>query len=107
MAAIFLLRANGGVMDKGKLTGALLATAVGLLFAARPLPADQTQAKGPDQNQSQARLKCIGGNSCKGQSACMSATNSCKGQNSCKGRGFVMTVSASECTEKGGHIKKQ
>lgn len=94
-------------MDKGKLTGALLATAVGLLFTARPLPADQNQAKSPDQGQSQAQLKCLGGNSCKGQSACMSAANSCKGQNACKGKGFVITASAEECTRKGGHVQKQ
>jgi hypothetical protein len=27
----------------------------------------------------------------------------CKGQNDCKGKGFVMTSSAEECTQKGGH----
>lgn len=94
-------------MDKGRLTGALLATAVGLLFTARPLPADQNQAKGPDQSRSQAHVKCVGGNSCKGQSACMSAANSCKGHNACKGKGFVMTTSAYECTQKGGHTENE
>jgi hypothetical protein len=94
-------------MDKSRLTGALLATAVGLLFTARPLPADQNQANAPDQSQSQAQLKCVGGNSCKGQSACMSAANSCKGRNACKGKGFVMTASASECTQKGGRVEHQ
>jgi hypothetical protein len=36
-------------------------------------------------------------NSCKGQSACKSASNSCKGQNSCKGKGFV-EMSKADCT---------
>ncbi len=55
-------------MDKLNLTGAVLATAVGLVFAAQPLLA----AEG-----STAQVKCIGGNSCKGQSSCKSVSNSC------------------------------
>ena len=85
-------------MDKFKLTGAVLATAVGLMFAAQPLLA---------QDSSSAQVKCIGGNSCKGLSSCKSASSSCKGQNSCKGKGWVMTSSAQECTQKGGTPEKQ
>jgi hypothetical protein len=85
-------------MDKFKLTGAVLATAVGLMFAAQPLLA---------QDSSSAQVKCIGGNSCKGLSSCKSASSSCKGQNSCKGKGWVMTSSAQECTQKGGTPAKQ
>jgi mercuric ion transport protein len=33
-------------------------------------------------------IKCWGGNSCKGKSACGSALNACTGQNSCKGKGW-------------------
>jgi len=33
-------------------------------------------------------IKCWGGNSCKGKSACGSALNSCTAQNSCKGKGW-------------------
>jgi hypothetical protein len=56
-----------------------------------------------------AKVKCTGVNSCKGQSACKSASNSCKGQsackgasnsckgqNSCKGKGFV-EMSKADC----------
>ena len=43
-----------------------------------------------------AKIKCTGVNSCKGQSACKSANNSCKGQNSCKGKGF-MEMTKAEC----------
>jgi len=84
-------------MDKFKLTGAVLATAVGLMFAAQPLLA---------QDSSSAQVKCVGGNSCKGLSSCKNASNSCKGQNSCKGKGWVMTSSATECTQKGGTVAK-
>jgi hypothetical protein len=37
----------------------------------------------------EAKVKCEGVNSCKGQLACMSANNSCRGQNSCKGQGYL------------------
>jgi hypothetical protein len=80
--------------------GAVLATVVGLMFAAQPVVLAQ------DNGSATASVKCIGGNSCKGQSACQSANNSCKGQNSCKGKGWVTTSSAQECTAKGGHVDK-
>ena len=86
-------------MSRVKVAGAVLATAVGLMFLAQPVMAQ-------DQG-SQAQVKCVGGNSCKGQSSCKSASNSCKGQNACKGKGYVMTSSADECTQKGGHVEKQ
>jgi uncharacterized membrane protein len=81
-----------------KLSGAVLATAVGLMFIAQPLLAADDSAA--------AQVKCVGGNSCKGQSSCQSASNSCKGQNSCKGKGWVMTPTASACTQAGGHVEK-
>ena len=85
-------------MNKTKVSGAILATVVGVMFAAQPLIAQ-------DSSGSQAQVKCVGGNSCKGQSACATASNSCKGQNSCKGKGWATTTSA-ECTQKGGQIDK-
>jgi uncharacterized membrane protein len=85
-------------MDKMKLTGALLATAVALMFMAQPLIAADDSMGG--------QVKCVGGNSCKGQSSCKSASSSCKGQNSCKGKGWITTASADECTQKGGHVEK-
>jgi len=84
-------------MNKMKLTGAVLATAVGLMFMAQPLVlADDASG---------ASVKCVAGNSCKGQSSCKSASNSCKGQNSCKGKGWVSTSSADACTQLGGHVE--
>jgi hypothetical protein len=49
-------------------------------------------------------VKCAGINSCKGQSACMTAKSSCKGLNACKGQGWTETSSTSECTSKGGKV---
>ena len=47
----------------------------------------------------------MGGNDCKGKSACKGASNDCSGQNGCKGKGFVMTSNADECKSKGGHVE--
>ena len=49
----------------------------------------------------EAKGKCVGGNSCKGTSACNTATTSCAGQNACKGQGWIVTTKA-ECEEAGG-----
>jgi hypothetical protein len=48
----------------------------------------------------EAKSKCAGVNSCKGQSACKSANNSCKGQNACKGQGFLERTKAQCATAK-------
>lgn len=48
-------------------------------------------------------MHCYGINSCKGTSACATATNECKGRNSCKGVGFVEKTSA-ECLKAGGSL---
>jgi len=77
--------------------GAILAAAVGAMFLAGPALAQASGSAAP------AQVKCMAGNSCKGQSACKSFDHSCKGQNSCKGNGFVMTPTAKACTDAGGH----
>lgn len=71
-----------------KISGAALATAAAMLFSAAPL----ATVNAADE----AAVKCDGGNSCKGKSACHTATSSCAGQNSCKGQGYVMLPKA-EC----------
>jgi len=48
--------------------------------------------------------KCVGGNSCKGQSACATASTSCAGQNACQGQGWTETTKA-ECEEAGGEFE--
>lgn len=89
-------------MRKSVLGGAMLATAVALMFTGSAMAAESAgSAAAP------AQVKCVGGNSCKGQSACKSASNDCAGQNSCKGKGYVMTSSAKECATKGGHAEKE
>jgi hypothetical protein len=89
-------------MRKGsRITGVALATAVALMFVGNAM-ADDSSASAPQA----AQVKCTGGNSCKGQSACKSAQSSCKGQNACKGKGFVMTSSVKDCTTAGGKVEK-
>ncbi len=50
-----------------------------------------------------AKVQCVGVNSCKGQSACKTANSQCKGLNSCKGQGFLELTKA-ECDEQGGTV---
>jgi hypothetical protein len=83
-------------MTKAKLTGAMLATAVALVFMGSTVQAADSSTSASSQ------VKCVGGNSCKGQSACKSASSDCKGQNGCKGKGYVMTPSAKDCVAAGG-----
>ena len=85
-------------------TGAFLATAVGLMFMANVALAQGSGAAGGGSAPSTqtAKVKCMGANSCKGNSSCKTAQNDCKGQNACKGKGFVETSSTQECTQKGG-----
>lgn len=76
-----------------KLSGIALATAAATMFLAAPIAsADDAGA---------AAGKCMGGNACKGQSACKTSSNACKGQNSCKGKGFAM-MSKEDCAKAGG-----
>jgi len=49
-------------------------------------------------------VHCYGVNSCKGHNDCGGENNSCKGMGSCKGTGFL-SMTASECAEKGGTVK--
>jgi len=80
------------------LAGISLATAAALAFSTAPF----TTASAADA----AKIKCEGGNSCKGQSACHGATNGCQGQNSCKGKGYVM-LSKAECDSAKAKLKSE
>lgn len=82
-----------------KQVGAILAAAVGVMFSTASF-ADETAS-----HATEGTVKCVGANSCKGTSACKTATNGCKGQNSCKGSGFIMTKDEKECTDKGGKVE--
>jgi hypothetical protein len=72
-------------MNSRKLSGIALAAAAAIMFSTVA-----ATSAGADE----AKVKCQGVNSCKGQSACKSANNACKGQNSCKGKGFVQMTQA-------------
>jgi uncharacterized membrane protein len=72
-------------MNSKSLSRVALAAAAAVMFSTVAM----TTASADD-----AKVKCSGVNSCKGQSACKSANNACKGQNSCKGTGFKMMTQA-------------
>jgi len=80
-----------------KLTGLALATAAAAMFAAAPVAI--AGEKGTSQ------IHCEGANSCKGKSACQTASNACKGQNSCKGKGWT-EMTAEECETAKIEMKK-
>src|SRR5260370_37264559 len=75
----------------------LIASAVAMLFVTGAVNARADQSAGSDQ------VKCVGGNSCKGQSACKSAQNDCKGKNACKRQGFLKTAEQ-KYKNKGGTV---
>jgi hypothetical protein len=52
----------------------------------------------------EAKIHCVGVNSCKGTSACKTANSACKGQNACKGQGFLEMTKA-ECEAAGGTVE--
>jgi hypothetical protein len=75
--------------------GALIAAmAAGMFATMAPLAASAGD---------EAKVHCQGVNSCKGKSACNSATNGCAGQNSCKGKGWI-ALTEKECKAKGGTV---
>ncbi|HVP06379.1 MAG TPA: hypothetical protein VMS71_00955 [Candidatus Acidoferrum sp.] len=90
-------------MKRTRVAGAMLATAVALVFTSVAASAADSSSAVSQAGQ----MKCLGANACKGQSACKSVNNSCKGQNSCKGKGFVVTADAKSCEEAGGHVGKK
>jgi uncharacterized membrane protein len=51
-----------------------------------------------------AKVHCVGVNSCKGTSECKTASSSCKGQNACKGQGWVSLTKA-DCDTQGGKVE--
>lgn len=81
-----------------KLSGLAMASAAAtlLLSGMATTATAGTEAK-------QANVKCSGINSCKGTSACATATSACMGQNSCKGTGWVKATKA-DCEAKGGKV---
>ena len=85
-------------MVKELMKGAVIAAAVGSLFAS-----GAAQAKDKEKKAASSVVKCTGVNECKGHGSCASASTACKGQNGCKGQG-VTEASSKECMDKGGKV---
>lgn len=80
-----------------KLSGVTLATVAATLL----LTGMSTSVSAEEKKV--AEVKCSGINSCKGTSACATATSACAGQNSCKGQGWIK-ASKADCDAKGGKV---
>ena len=78
-------------------SGAAIATAAALLFGTLAV----NTAGAAD-----AKMHCMGVNSCKGQSACKTASNECRGMNTCKGKGF-MEMTKKECDDAKAKMKSE
>ncbi|MCP4432876.1 MAG: hypothetical protein GY806_18040 [Gammaproteobacteria bacterium] len=78
-----------------KVSGVALAAAAAAIFATAPMSGAIAGEKSG---------KCFNVNSCKGTSACATATSSCAGQNSCAGQGWVKRTQ-SECEGAGGKFE--
>lgn len=84
-------------MDR-RIKGVLIATAVAGLFAANGAAASE------DGGGTDAEVKCLGVNECKGNSQCgVPGGHSCHGENSCKGKGWIK-MSEKDCKDKGGKV---
>lgn len=84
-----------------KLTGTAIALAAASLFLSNTvLAGDEAGMK-----KEEGKVHCAGLNSCKGKTACKSASNECKGKNSCKGKGWLPTATKEECQTKGGKVE--
>ncbi|ARN82670.1 hypothetical protein [Methylocystis bryophila] len=80
-------------------TGAALAVAaVSLALAAQATNASAAMSG------KAGKVHCLGVNSCKAKSDCMTPKNSCKGMNECKGKGWLFMDSEAECTKGGGKV---
>lgn len=72
-------------------SGSALAAAAATLLMAGAVSAPAFAAD-------EAKGHCVGGNACKGKSACKTASNACAGQNACKGKG-MSEMTADECAK--------
>lgn len=81
-------------MKLSKTSGAVLAASAAFMLMSGAVTISTVSAD-------EAKVHCVGGNACKGQSACKTASSSCKGLNGCKGQGFI-DLTAAECEAAGG-----
>ena len=76
-------------------SGAALAiAAVSLALAGAAMPVAAATGK----------VHCLGVNSCKGKSDCMTPKNTCAGMNACKGQGWVFKDIEKACLDEGGKV---
>ena len=77
----------------------VIASAAAALFAVGF--AGHAAADGHGGAGEEAKVKCEGGNACKGQGDCHTASHDCSGKNSCKGKAWVY-LTPEACEAAGG-----
>lgn len=94
-------------MNRRQMFGNAVAIAAATLVLANSAQAgDEKKA---DKKAADKKIKCLGGNECKGKGACGNAdgTHNCGGKNECKGKGWSMVATAEECTKAGGKVAEE
>src|SRR5690349_2329614 len=69
-------------MKRNTVMGMALATAAAAMFVT-----GMGVGNAQDDGSNVVKIRCFGGNACKGQSDCKTTTNECRGHNACKGEG--------------------
>ncbi|MCA9660514.1 MAG: hypothetical protein KC486_19390 [Myxococcales bacterium] len=96
-----------------KIDGKLLATSVASLFlsACSGAKTQHSDVVCPDLPQSRTSgVRCLGINTCKGTSECLTkgpggkVDHNCGGQNTCSGKGWLTVEDAAACKAKGGKV---
>ncbi len=93
-------------MNRRQMFGNAVAIAAATLVLANSAQAgDEKKA----DKKADKKIKCLGGNECKGKGACGNAdgTHNCGGKNECKGKGWSMVATADECTKAGGKVAEE
>jgi uncharacterized membrane protein len=91
------LRGEKQMSSKSRLASAALAAAAATLFIAGCASTGGGSATSADSGS--LKVRCYGGNACKGQAECKTAMNACSGQNACKGQGYVTAASEQACVD--------
>jgi len=80
----------------------VIASAAAALFALGAVGAASADSHGAEDG----KVKCVGGNACKGQGECHAAGQDCSGKNACKGKGWVY-LTPEECEAAGGKLAEK
>jgi hypothetical protein len=82
--------------------GALIASAVALMFAANSQSIRPGAGYAVERRCSSGQGQMCRRQRLQGKGACKGGGHDCQGKNSCKGKGFIETDTQQQCLDKGG-----